>query len=233
MENKILMKEAKKSLSGKWLLVIGTFLVYLVIIAFPTAIIKPYILQSILSLLQALSIPALMLGINIFSLSIARDEDASFEDLWTGFAEWWRAIKVTFLVNIIILLSLILLIIPGVIMALSYSMVYFILADDDLGAIDTLRKSRKMMDGYKWKNFRLQLRFLGLFLLCFFPMGIAVFLSAPNVTPLYYFDNFYSVIPLSLIFLTIVGLLFLIPYIYVTTAKFYDDVKGNVIEVEN
>ncbi|MDB4205260.1 DUF975 family protein [Polaribacter sp.] len=55
-----------------------------------------------------------------------------------------------------------LLIIPGIIAVLSYSMTFYILADNNsIGAMEAIDKSKKMMDGYKWKYFCLGLRFIG------------------------------------------------------------------------
>ena len=58
---------------------------------------------------------------------------------------------------------------------------------------EALRTSKAMMDGYKWKLLRLQLRFACFALLCLLTLGI--------------------------------GFLWLIPYSYVTLAKFYDDIR--------
>jgi uncharacterized membrane protein len=91
---------------------------------------------------------------------------------------------------------MLLLIIPGIIAALSYSMTFFIIADDEsIEPMEALKKSKKMMEGYKLKLFYLSIRFFGLALLCILTLGI--------------------------------GFLWLIPYTYVTMAKFYDDIKDN------
>ncbi len=234
MENKTLMKEAREALSGKWLLAVGVFFVYSLIVGGIQGVGNGLITEGVGSLLTFIIAPPFALGIIFFSLSIARGEEASFGQFFDGFSDYWRAFKTFFLVVIFTILWTLLLIIPGIIMSIAYAMTFYILADDkEIGAMDAIRKSKKMMYGYKWKYFRLQVRFFGLFLLCFIPFGIAVFLSAPNTTPLAYFGNFYSFIPLSLIFLTIVGFLLFLPYVYVTTAKFYDDVKGNFVEEED
>jgi len=66
-----------------------------------------------------------------------------------------------------------LLIVPGIIAAISYSMTFFILVEDNsIGVNEARKKSVKMMDGYKWKYFRLGLRFFLLALLCILTLGI-------------------------------------------------------------
>ena len=72
---------------------------------------------------------------------------------------------------------------------------YIIVDDSSIGAMEAIDKSKKMMDGYKWKYFCLGLRFFGWACLCILTLGI--------------------------------GFLWLMPYMQVSMAKFYDDVKAN------
>jgi uncharacterized membrane protein len=61
---------------------------------------------------------------------------------------------------------MLLLIVPGIIKGLSYSMTWYVLVDNpDMGINDAIDRSRAMMDGRKWKLFCLQFRFLGWVLL--------------------------------------------------------------------
>ena len=113
------------------------------------------------------------LGITIFSLSIARREDAKFDQLFEGFNHFGNALGAYLLMVVFILLWMLLLIVPGIIAAISYSMTFFILADnrsiDGMTAID---KSKEMMYGYKLKYFYMMLRFVGWSILCLFTFGI-------------------------------------------------------------
>lgn len=75
-----------------------------------------------------------------------------------------------------------LLIVPGIIKALGYAMVPFILEDEpDLSAEDTLRRSYEMMYGHKWDLFVLYLSFIGWWILCLFTLGIGFFFLKPYV----------------------------------------------------
>jgi uncharacterized membrane protein len=75
-----------------------------------------------------------------------------------------------------------LLIVPGIIAAISYSMTFFIIADDrTISPLDAITKSKKMMYGYKWKYFCLCWRFLGWAILCMFTLGIGIFWLVPYV----------------------------------------------------
>lgn len=88
-----------------------------------------------------------------------------------------------------------LLIIPGIIAAYGYSLIFFILADEpSIGISEALKKSKAMMRGYKWKYFCLSFRFFGWVILSILSCGI--------------------------------GFLWLAPYMQVSFAKFYEDLKA-------
>lgn len=195
-ENVVLMQMARESLKGKWGLAIGTFVVYM-LIAMALQIIP--IVGPITSLIIT---GPLAMGLAIFSLAISRNQEAKLEQIFQGFNNFGTALGAYLLMVLFILLWMLLLIIPGIIAAISYSMTFYIIADDNsIGAMDAIDKSKKMMDGYKWKYFCLGCRFIGWALLCILTIGI--------------------------------GFLWLMPYMQVSMAKFYDDVKANSITTEN
>ena len=166
-ENVVLMQMARESLKGKWGLAIGTFVVYSLI---AVSIQRIPIVGVIASLL--ISGP-FAIGIAFFSLSISRNQDAKLEQIFQGFKNFGTALGAYVLSSLFIFLWTLLLIIPGIIAAISYSMTFYILADDNsIGAMDAIDKSKKMMDGYKWKSFCLGLRFFGWSLLCILTLGI-------------------------------------------------------------
>lgn len=190
--NKILMQNARETLKGKWKLAIKVTLVYIVIQILLGFLSKVTNLTPLISFV--INAP-LALGLAIFWISFSRNNNPNLDQIFEGFESWGRAIKAQLLTTIFTLLWTLLLIIPGIIAALSYSQIFYILSEDkNIGINDAIEKSKKMMYGYKWKFFRLQLRFIGWALLCILTLGI--------------------------------GFLWLIPYIQVTAAKFYDDIKG-------
>ncbi len=189
-ENVVLMRMARESLKGKWGLAIGTFVVYMLI-----AVVLQFI--EIVGPIASLIISGpFALGLTIFTLSISRNQDARLEQIFEGFNNFGTALGAYLLMLLFIILWMLLLIVPGIIAAISYSMTFFILADDiSIGAMEAIDKSKKMMYGYKWKYFCLGLRFIGWALLCILTLGI--------------------------------GFLWLMPYVQVSMAKFYDDLKAN------
>ena len=189
-ENKELMAEARESLSGNWGLAIGTFLVYGIIISSLQFI---PVVGSVLALFIA---GPMLVGVSMFSLSLSRGENARLEQIFEGFKNYGTVLGAYLLMVLFIFLWVLLLIIPGIIAAIAYSQTFYILAEDDtIGSMDALKKSKEMMDGYKWKYFCLGLRFIGWALLCILTLGI--------------------------------GFLWLSPYIQISYAKFYEDLKNN------
>ena len=186
MENVILMRMAKESLRDKWGLAVGTFFVYALILG-----------GGSLSGIATLIIGGPMtLGLAFFSLAIARNQEARLEQLFKGFNNFGTSLGAYLLMIIFVLLWTILLIIPGIIAAISYAMTFFIIADNpSIGSMEAIDKSKKMMYGYKWKFFCLILRFLGWAILCLFTLGLGFFI--------------------------------LKPYMEISFAKFYDDIKGS------
>jgi uncharacterized membrane protein len=72
-----------------------------------------------------------------------------------------------------VILWALLLIVPGIIAAISYSMTFYIMADNkEMSAQDAIRKSKVLMTGNKYRYFCLGCRFIGWFILGIVTLGI-------------------------------------------------------------
>ena len=167
-ENTQIMSEARASLNGKWPLAIGTFLI-LLLISMGAALIP--LAGQIIGILIA---GPLAVGGAYFALNIVRDQVAQTDDLFFSFNNnLGNSILAYLLVGAFALIGFVLLIIPGIIVALALSQTWFILAENpSMDSYDAIMRSKKMMDGYKFKLFKIQLRLLGLGLLCLLTLGI-------------------------------------------------------------
>ena len=97
-----------------------------------------------------------------------------------GFKIYWRAIGGVLLVQIFTFLWTLLLIVPGIIKAYSYSMTPYILVDNpELSVRDAIRRSQQMMVGQKFNLFWLQLSFIGWFFLACLTGGIGFLWLVP------------------------------------------------------
>lgn len=154
--NRDLMARARASLSGQWGLAVGAVLLYNVLCFASGAV--PF-LGAIVSLLVA---GPLAVGLCLFSLHLARRTSPLIADLFDGFKAFGPALAASILMAIFILLWMLLLIVPGIIAAYSYSQTYFIIAENPtISPLEAIRQSKEMMQGRKWKLFCLMWRFFG------------------------------------------------------------------------
>ncbi|MDR2807778.1 MAG: DUF975 family protein [Spirochaetaceae bacterium] len=131
-----------------------------------------------------------------YFMYIARGEPTALQNLFDGFRLFSKVFLVFFTQTLLIMLWTLLLFVPGIIKGCSYAMTFFILRDNpDIGTLEAITQSRRMMNGHKMRYFLLQLSFMGWLLLCIISAGI--------------------------------GLLWLLPYAYLTTANFYEYLKQN------
>ena len=198
--NKEILKEAELALNNKWgksILVNLTYITIVFLIVFVKNQLNflDTIYRDIIQIIISLIITGpFCLGIYKYHLSITRRENPAYEKMFDGFRDFKRAFIAYILSFVYTTLRLFLLIIPGIIAALNYALIYFILSDDkEISASEAILKSKKMMYGHRKRLFYLTLRILGLTILSIFTLFI--------------------------------GLLWLIPYSYVTYFIFYEDVK--------
>lgn len=132
------------------------------------------------SLLSFILMGPITLGVSGYFLKLIRNEGPIIGDMFGGFKSFIKSFVLNLLITIFIILWSLLLIIPGIIAALRYSMAYYIMMDNSqLSAIEALNQSKHMMVGFKFELFRLQLSYLGWFLLGVLTLGLAFFWVNP------------------------------------------------------
>jgi uncharacterized membrane protein len=176
-----LMYDAKDVLAGKWPLAIGTFLIFILITIGVSLI--PYAGQ-IISLLIA---GPLSVGVAFFVLKISRNQDPKTDDLFFSFNNnLGNSILAYLLVFVFAFIGFILLIIPGIIVALALSQTWFILADNpSMDSYGAIIKSKDIMKGHKWRLLKLGYILLVLTVLCFFTLGIGFLWLIPYQNVVY------------------------------------------------
>ena len=150
------------------------------------------IIIYLLQLSQFIITGALALGTCYFLLKIARRSEAKVTMVLEGFRYFGKALLACFLRTLFILLWALLLVIPGIIAAYSYSLTFFILADDpSVTPLEAIKRSKAMMRGKKWKLFCLQFRFLGWYLLTLLTCGIGMLWLAPyyQISLAHFYDD--------------------------------------------
>ena len=192
--NADLTAHARDALQGKWgTAVVFTLLYYIVVQVFQgvaqipmagVSLLRSEVASIVASFVTVifiyLFIGVFQLGISRFYLDLVRDDMQGIGRLFYGFKFFWKAASTYLLMMLIVLLWTMLLIIPGIIAGLAYSMAFYVLADNpEISASEALARSKRMMNGNKTKLFCLSCRFIGWALLGLLSCGIGMLWVQP------------------------------------------------------
>jgi len=201
--NRELRAEARRQLEGVWGKMALAYLVFL-LISSPFLLAFQIFPESDLALFLGASSPlalafrqwgpqynpALYLMTNavhyillgVFSLGFAgyflrrvRGEEIALGQIFHGFKRVLPCTAMTFLSDLFVFMWSLLLIVPGILKAIGYSMAYYIMRDNPgIKPHQALRKSDVMMYGHRWKFFKLWISFIGWYLLAIPTFGIGI-----------------------------------------------------------
>lgn len=140
----------------------------------------------VLNVLITIVLIPLNIGVAQNVLAWSRGEDVNkWKVLFGGFNSakiFFKQVGVVVLNTILCALWAILLVVPGIIKGLAYSMYPYVLRDEpDLSVWQSLKKSEAIMKGYKGKLFLMYLSFVGWFILGAFTFGILYIWLTPYV----------------------------------------------------
>ena len=115
-------------------------------------------------------------GLNYFfvkNVQGEREELSVTTPFTEAFKNYPRKLGGSLWMGLFVFLWALLLVIPGIIKGISYSMTQYLLADcPNVKARDALKLSMRMMNGHKWEYFVMGLSFLGWILLSALTLGI-------------------------------------------------------------
>lgn len=132
------------------------------------------------SLLNLILGGPMTLGLVTYFLHLFRTDNSKIEDVFSGFSSFGKTFVLNLLISIFVFLWLLLLIVPGIIAGIRYSMGFYIMHDNpEMSAVEALNKSKEMMDGEKMRLFILWLSFLGWFILGLISLGIGFIWITP------------------------------------------------------
>lgn len=171
-----LKQQAKDQLKGNlWMLVLASLIISAVGMVGGMIPIVGGIAVMVVS-------PALSLGLVMMYLNVTYGEGANISTLFDGFKYLLPAFVLNLLIGIFTFLWSLLLIVPGIIKGISYSMSFYILAENpEMTAKEAINESKEIMEGHKMEFFVLQLSFIPWFLLVAVTFGIAAIYVVPYV----------------------------------------------------
>lgn len=85
------------------------------------------------------------------------------------------------LYSVLIIIGFILLIVPGIYLAIKYQYVQYLIIDKNMDVFEAFKESGKMTDGHKWNLLLLVLLFVGICILGVMALGIGLLISIPIV----------------------------------------------------
>ncbi|KKY02061.1 hypothetical protein VN21_05180 [Paraclostridium benzoelyticum] len=180
-----LKSSAKDQLKGRWLVAILVFVCYSAILQLAnvelTNSTEGSMIGLSLNIIGVLVYGSLQVGVSRFSLKLAhKDSTAQFNDLFSGFDVFIKALVMNFIIWICVFIGTILFVIPGIIVGIMFSQANYILAENpDKSAMECIKESARMMKGHKFDYFVLELSFIGWSILCVLSLGIGFLWLVP------------------------------------------------------
>lgn len=193
MKNQTYKNTALAALRGNWAPAVLAAVIFVVIIAIWTTPREISALSSTLGMSSKLILSgvSLVLGLlvvfpveigimNAYRNLLDGDSDVVGNLFRNSIEGYFRNIWCYLLYFLLVMLWTILLIVPGIIMAMAYAMTPFILKEHpEYSVVKALEESRHMMSGHKWEYFVLQLSFIGWILLSILTLFIGLFWLEP------------------------------------------------------
>lgn len=199
-----LKQNAKNALKGKWGSAILATIIFVGIsftVAFVLKLIENFvgigtllvsknieivplvslIVSIITSILEILVIAPMTIGLYSYFLNLSEENKPSVEIIFDGFKKSFsNSVIMNILITVYTFLWTLLFIIPGIIKAYSYSMAFYIMAENpSISAGEAIKESMRIMNGHKMELFFLQLSFIGWAILAMFTCGIGFLWLVP------------------------------------------------------
>ncbi|NME82040.1 DUF975 family protein [Clostridium sp. SM-530-WT-3G] len=204
---KEIKRNARKSLKGKWHLMILITILYSITGLVWNLI--PDIMNNWNSTFDIINIVVdslLIFGYMNIVLDVSRRKFIDISLLLKGCTKFFKALGIKILMFVFITLWSLLFVIPGFIAAISYSMTFYIWVDNpEIGIKEAITRSKELTEGHKLEIFALLFSFMGWILLALIPACIIKG----------YFPQFFN-------FTLTLGMIIVEPYIAVSLADFYN-----------
>jgi uncharacterized membrane protein len=157
ISNRDLVEKTKPVLKDSYLQVFACLLLALLL---PQIVLSLSPTNVLLNIVIVCVTAYIQVGVALYSLEVYKGKKVGLETIFSRF-NGFKPIIFTLIYTLIVFLGLILLVVPGIILGLMYSQVFFILADDpDIGVIEAFNLSSKMMKNNMWQFFMLNLEAL-------------------------------------------------------------------------
>lgn len=138
------------------------------------------VFKILYTVFNAVFVPLMLFGVYRVYLVFARMQRPAFSVLFDGFFNFIRVWILFFLKAMMIGIGLMVFVVPGIFFFYSTAMSNFIFSDDeDMLPWTAISKSFRLMNGNRFRLFKLQLSFIGWFLLVVATLGLALIYVGP------------------------------------------------------
>lgn len=147
-------------------------------------------IYNVLTLVASCFTMTLSVGFYAYVLKMIRQEKFDREDIFSYIGKVLPIVVISLLTLIFTLLWSILFIIPGIIVAISYSFAYLVYVDNnELSPMECLEESKKLLDGYKLDYFVFVLSFIGWMILSLLIVPLIYVIPYYTVAEILYYDE--------------------------------------------
>lgn len=101
----------------------------------------------------------LSLGLIIICLKVVDGKKFEYRDLFADTKLFWPYLLASVIVQVAVMIGFVLLIVPGVILALALMFYGMLMVDKKFKPIDSLKESMRITKGYKWQLFGMSIVF--------------------------------------------------------------------------
>ncbi len=134
---------------------------------------------GVLSVVNFLIASFMMGGMTLFCLKVARGEPYDFGDIFKGGPYFGGILVANLLMGLGIVFGLIFLIVPGIFLALAWSLTVPVLVDRQLGPIEAMKESWRLTAGQKGNIFLFGLLMIGVGILGLLACCVGVLVAGP------------------------------------------------------
>ena len=120
------------------------------------------------------------MGLIRISLRFVDNQEAETRDLFSCFHLFFRYLFASIIFAVFVLLGLVLLIVPGIILALKFQFYDYFIIDKELGIVESIEKSGKITEGALWELFRFAIILIGINILGALCFGVGLLVSIPT-----------------------------------------------------
>jgi len=178
----VLKEGFRRAYGVKWIFMGAVLLYYIIQIVMGLTILTfiPSLMQVIDYIIAILTLP-ISVGIVMLGINRAREQELHIHDIFNYFNDFPQLLLTYFLMVLLIALGFMLLILPGIYLAVAYTFALPLVVDKKLGAWEAMELSRKTITKQWFNFFGLGIVAILFILVSAIPFGIGLIWSIPTV----------------------------------------------------